>query len=82
VNEEGETGNAVPSRSFVNLKHHSKMKKEQLTAIENRLEELRKELREERISYGELIELQNLSNYIDENDIELKQAAGIPENTP
>lgn len=56
------------------------MKKEQLTAIENRLEELRKELREERISYGELIELQNLSNYIDENDIELKQAAGIPEN--
>jgi len=58
------------------------MKKEQLTAIENRLEELRKELREERISYGELIELQNLSNYIDENDIELKQAAGIPENTP
>jgi hypothetical protein len=56
------------------------MKKEQLTAIENRLEELRKELREERISYGELIELQNLSNYIDENDIELRQAAGIPEN--
>jgi hypothetical protein len=56
------------------------MKKEKLTAIENRLEELRKELREERISYGELIELQNLSNYIDENDIELKQAAGIPEN--
>jgi hypothetical protein len=48
-------------------------------SAKKRLEQLRKELRAERISYGELIELENLKEYIDENDIELKQAAGIPE---
>ena len=46
----------------------------------NRLEYLREELRAERISYGELHELQTLAPYIDKNDVELLQAAGIPEN--
>lgn len=47
--------------------------------IEKRLEQLRKELRAERISYGELAELQSLAKYIDKNDVELLEAAGVPE---
>ena len=39
-----------------------------MKAIEKRLEELRAELRAERISYGELLELYSLAEYIDEND--------------
>jgi hypothetical protein len=44
-----------------------------------RLEELRKELRAERISYGELHELQSLAKYIDDDDVELLEAAGVLE---
>lgn len=44
-----------------------------------RLEYLRGELRAERISYGELAELQSLAEYIDKDDVELREAAGIPE---
>ena len=47
--------------------------------IKARLEELRTELRNERISYGELAELQSLAEHIDLNDTELLQAAGVPE---
>jgi hypothetical protein len=50
------------------------------SAIKKRLEEIRKELRAERISYGELAELQSLEKYIDKGDIELLQAIGVPEN--
>ena len=48
--------------------------------IKQRLEYLRQELRHERISYGELIELQSLVDYILDGDIELLEAAGVPEN--
>jgi len=48
--------------------------------IKERLEELRIELRNECISYGELAELQSLSEYIDKGDVELLEAAGVPEN--
>jgi len=48
-------------------------------AAKKRLEQLRKELRAERISYGELAELESLKKYIDDDDVELRQAAGIPE---
>jgi hypothetical protein len=48
--------------------------------IKNRLEYLRKELRNEQISYGELQELQSLAKYIDKDDVELLEAAGVPEN--
>src|SRR6185436_8408791 len=44
-----------------------------------RLEELRQELRAERISYGELAELQSLASHIDPSDTELLEAAGVPE---
>jgi len=45
-----------------------------------RLEQLRKELQAERISYGELAELEGLKQYIDAEDVELLEAAGVPEN--
>ena len=47
--------------------------------IEKRLEELREELREECISYGELAELQGLVEFIHPQDVELLEAAGVPE---
>ena len=47
--------------------------------IKKRLEYLRGELRAERISYGELCELQSLATHIDPSDIELLEAAGVPE---
>lgn len=47
--------------------------------IKSRLEYFRTELREERISYSELIELESLVSYIDKNDVELLEAAGVPE---
>ena len=47
--------------------------------IKNRLEYLRNELRAERISYGELFELQSLAKYILPEDTELLEAAGVPE---
>ena len=47
--------------------------------IKQRLEYLRQELRAERISYGELVELQSLVQYIEVGDVELLEAAGVPE---
>jgi hypothetical protein len=47
--------------------------------INNRLEVLRKIIRTEDISYGELAELQSLAKYIDKGDVELLQWAGVPE---
>lgn len=45
----------------------------------DRLEYLRGELRAERISQGELLELQSLAPHIDPGDVELLEAAGVPE---
>lgn len=47
--------------------------------IKARLEYLRGELRAERISYEELAELQSLAPHIEEGDVELLEAAGVPE---
>jgi hypothetical protein len=47
--------------------------------IKKRLEYLRNELRNERISYGELVELASLVQYIEPGDVELLEAAGVPE---
>jgi len=47
--------------------------------IRARLEELRVFLRTESMSYGELHELQSLANQIEADDIELLEAAGVPE---
>jgi hypothetical protein len=47
--------------------------------IKVRLEYLRRELRAERISYEELAELQDLAEHIEHGDVELLEAAGVPE---
>lgn len=44
-----------------------------------RLEYLRRELRAERMSWGEFAELEDLKDYIDPGDVELLEAAGVPE---
>ena len=51
-----------------------------MEGIKNRLEELRTELRAERISYSELEELQGIAKYIDLGDVELLEAAGVLES--
>jgi len=48
--------------------------------IKKRLEYLRQELRAECISYEELFELESLKEYIEPGDVELLEAAGVPEN--
>lgn len=50
-----------------------------IAGIKERLEYLRAELRAGTISYGELAELQSLKAYIEPGDVELLQAAGVPE---
>ena len=47
--------------------------------VKRRLEELREEILAERISYGEIAELESLKQYIDPSDVELLQWAGVPE---
>lgn len=47
--------------------------------VKDRLEYLRQELRAERISTGELVELQSLAAHIGPDDVELLEAAGVPE---
>ncbi len=50
-------------------------------SVKTRLEYLRTEIENERISYGEITELQSLAQYIDKSDTLLRQWAGIPEDT-
>ena len=45
----------------------------------DRLEYLRGEIEAERISYGEIAELQGLAEYIDPSDTVLLEWAGVPE---
>lgn len=47
--------------------------------MRERLEYLRQELRAERISLDELIELQSLVTYIESDDVELLEASGVEE---
>lgn len=49
-------------------------------AIRARLEYLRGELRAEQMSWGELAELQGLAEHIEPGDVELLEAAGVPEH--
>lgn len=50
--------------------------------IDVRLEYLRGEIVAERISAGEIAELQSLVKYIEPGDTLLLEWAGVPENTP
>lgn len=47
--------------------------------IRKRLEYLRGEIQAERISYGEIAELQSLAKYIEAGDVELLEWAGVEE---
>jgi hypothetical protein len=49
------------------------------TTIGARLEYLRSQLEAECISYGELAELQGLAEHIEDGDVQLLEAAGVPE---
>lgn len=46
-----------------------------------RLEQLRTALRSENISYSELAELWKFHEYIEDGDVELLEAAGVPEGS-
>ena len=50
-----------------------------LSQIKMRLEMLRVTIRAEKISYGEIAELQSLAEYIEPGDVELLEWAGVPE---
>lgn len=52
------------------------------TQAKMRLEYLRKEIQAERISTGEIAELQSLAKYIDPSDTLLLEWAGVPEHEP
>lgn len=58
----------------------ARKRSERARDIRERLEYLRGELRAEKISYGELAELQALSKYIAPDDTELLEAAGVKEH--
>jgi len=49
--------------------------------IERELERIRQSLKAENISYGEVARLQELAEFIDPGDVELLEAAGVPEGT-
>ena len=50
-------------------------------AIAKRLRYLRREIVAERVSYGEIAELQSLAEYIDPGDMLLLEWAGVPEES-
>ena len=49
--------------------------------VKERLEYLRGEIKAERISYGEIDELQSLDEHIEPGDVLLLEWAGVPENS-
>jgi phosphopantetheine adenylyltransferase len=51
----------------------------EIKEIKERLNYLRREIEKEQISYSEIVELQDLKDYIEDNDVLLKEWAGIPE---
>ena len=55
-------------------------RKATLKAITARLEYFRAEIEAERISYGEIAELQELSEFIEPGDTVLLEWAGVPES--
>lgn len=57
-------------------------KRSEQARVSARLEYLRGEIRAERISYGELAELQGLADKIAPGDVELLEWAGVPESDP
>ena len=48
--------------------------------VKHRLEYLRERIKQENISYGEVLELRSLKKHIGDGDVELLQWAGEPEH--
>ena len=59
---------------------HTRLEMEKKDKIRERLNYLRGEIEAERISYGEITELQGLADHIDPDDTQLLYWAGVPEN--
>jgi hypothetical protein len=55
------------------------VKEQTMPTPKEKLEYLRGEIEAERISYGEISELQDLVEYIDPSDVLLLEWAGVPE---
>ena len=70
---------STQSRALQRVGRWSVMSEARATDIEARLEYLRGEIRAERISYGEIFELQDMAEHIDPGDVELLEWAGVPE---
>ena len=51
-----------------------------MTTITERLDYLRGEIEAERISYGEIVELQSLAEHISDDDVVLRQWVDLPED--
>jgi hypothetical protein len=69
----------VNMESIDNLIQAQNMIQEADYSKKERLEEIRTELDNETVSYGELVELEELSEFIEEDDVQLLEAAGVPE---
>jgi hypothetical protein len=76
---EDNNGVKVDGTDFYFDHEDATLEAERRNGIQQRLEYLRGELQAERISQGELIELQGLAEHIEPGDVELLEAAGIPE---
>jgi hypothetical protein len=48
--------------------------------MSERLEYLREQIRAESISWSELADLQGLAEFVDKDDVELLEWAGVPEH--
>lgn len=48
--------------------------------VQERLEQLRAQIEAERMSWGEIAELQSLAEFIDPGDVQLLEWAGTPES--
>ena len=68
---------ALPRRGIVRKLKGDTMNDRE--AIKARLEYLRGEIEAERISYGEIAELESLAAYIEPDDVQLLEWAGVPE---
>lgn len=66
-------------RMYAN-KRRARNPRRSIAAIKRRLEYLRREIEAERISYGEIAELQSLAKYIEPGDMLLLEWAGVPEH--
>ena len=69
-----------PILSMLDKENNRLEKQVNKSEIENRLEYLRREIKAERISYGEIAELQSLVEHIEPVDVELLQWAGVKES--